>query len=228
MEELSLTDSEEAISRALDRETALKYIEGKDERKRAMGKSALERLGSEAGEFILHRLRREAAKRKRKLRFLYWGFGIYGAVLVTGLLIWIGLGVATGVWPNFPWQLFQAFSYMGIFGSIGAASQFQKSGVEVLAAFDDTRYVPELVDALSYGDKHLNDVARDALTNLLPRLTASDAEILGTEQRKVLHRWLTVGNKDFAFTLAILRALEQVGDERDLLALQKVVGRDAA
>ena len=227
MAEIVLTAADEAVSEVIDRETALKYLENKDARKRAIGTAALARLGEDSGDLILGRLREESAKRKKKQRFVYWGFGIYGGVILTVLFVWLGIGIGTGRWGEFPWQLFQAFSYMGIFGSIGAASQFQKSATEVIARFDDIRYVPELVNALAFSDKHMSDVARAALTNLLPRLSASDSEILDTEQRKLLHRWLTIKNKESAFVQAILKALEQVGDERDLPAVQRMADREA-
>ena len=211
----------------LDKESAVRLLESKEEWKREMARSWLEEHQESAGDLILTRLRQEAAKRKRKQRLVYWGFGIYGGVLVTVLLGWLGIGLMTGRWADFPWQLFQAFSYMGIFGSIGAASQFQRSATEVIAQFDDVRFVPDLVDALGYSDKHMNDVSRAALTNLLPRLTASDVELLNSEQRKLLHRWFTITNKEYAFLLAILKGLEQVGDERDLPTVRKLAETDA-
>ncbi len=225
---MAKTDPNPIATDLLDKETALKLLESKEEWKRNIARSWLEDHAESAGDLILSKLREEAARRKKKQRFVYWGFGIYGGVILTVFLVWLGIGIGTGRWADFLWQLFQAFSYMGIFGSIGAASQFQKSATEVIAQFDDVRYVPDLVDALAYSDKHMNGVAVAALTNLLPRLPASDSERLDSEQRKLLHRWLTIKNKESALVQAILKALEQIGDERDLPSVQKMAEREAS
>jgi hypothetical protein len=57
-------------------------------------------------------------------------------------------------------------------------------------------------------------------------LTATDAELLDTEQRRILHRFIQVEKKKKVdFGLAILRSLEQVGDDRDLPVVKRWADR---
>ena len=206
----------------LNEETAVKLLESKEEWKRDLARVWLEKNPHSAGEAIIHRLREEGRKRKKKQRRLYWAVGIYCAALVGLLLVWLVKGLSTGTWSEFPWQLFQAFTWVGVFGSAGLASQFQKNATQVIAKFNDKRYIPELIEALSYKDKEVTSVALGALCTLLPTLAASDAELLSTEHRKALHGFLTPSSKEPALTRSILKALEQVGDERDLPVVRKL------
>lgn len=83
-----------------------------------------------------------------------------------------------------------------------------------LAALDDVNAVGRLAEALAWPDPSLQSGAMVALTRLLPRMRASDACVLGAYQRTCLYRTLTPGmawsHPDFV--LALLKALEQVGD----------------
>ena len=209
----------------MSREEAIKGLESKDERVRNASLSALEQQGASAGSIIVERLKTEAAKRKRKRRMVYWGLGIYAAVVLIATGFWVSIGLTGDRWPEFPWQLFQMFSYMGVFGSVTAATQFQKSAVQLLATFDDSKYIPELVDAAGSQDKTMAELGSSALAKLLPRLNASDREILDTERRGVLHKALLSGSAKPDYRKAILAAMEQVGDERDLPAIKKLAER---
>src|SRR5438552_3611038 len=174
----------------IDREAALKLLEQKDPAKRQLGQRALERIGPEAADLILKRLQQEATKRKKRRRIMIWVAGTYGTLFGGWALIWLAAGLYTGHWGRFPWQAFQFVNMFSIFAGATALSQFQKGAMAVAAKLDDTRYVPYLIDSLASSDKSLHELAVPALTNLLPKLTASDSELLDTEHHQTLHRGL--------------------------------------
>jgi hypothetical protein len=209
----------------LTRDDALELLKSKEAWKRDVAQTWLEKHKDTAGDAIVEQLRAEGRKRKKKQRILLWAVGLYCAALIGILGIWLLKGLTTGKWSEFPWQLFQAFTWIGILGSAGLASQFQKNATQVIAKLNDKRYIPDLVDALSYKDDEVTGAVLGALKSLLPTLTASDAELLSTDHRKALYGYLTPPVKDAALTRAILKALEQVGDERDLAPIRKLAER---
>lgn len=98
-----------------------------------------------------------------------------------------------------------------------------------LARADDPSAVGPLVEALTWPEEGLRAVARDGLTRLLPRLKAGDGGLLSTSARTVLNGYL---NRDAArshpdFVIALLAALEQVGDTTALPLVQALAEMEA-
>jgi hypothetical protein len=91
---------------------------------------------------------------------------------------------------------------------------WQTESMKRLAEYDSVKGVGFLSEVLDWPDSSSQTAASVALTRLLPRLKASDAPLLNARQRLCLYRRLTVGaaNRDHALILAILKAMEQVGD----------------
>jgi hypothetical protein len=186
------------------------------------------RLDPAEADAVLARLSVEAKKRKRRRR-ITTAVGIaYAAIFLALFLGWLGHGYFTGRWAHFPWQMFQSFQFVGIFGGAAAASRFQKNATAVLAQFDDPRYVGPLAEALEYGDKNTASLARSALTRLLPALRPDQGELLNDDQRAVLGRALFSNDSQQPLVLAIVKALEQVGDERDCAAVKRLAGGEGA
>ena len=81
-----------------------------------------------------------------------------------------------------------------------------------------------LVETLSWPNPELRDVAIKALVNLLPRLRASDTNRLSTSQRQALYGYLNMrdGDENVPFTIALLKALEQVGDKAAISYVNKL------
>lgn len=94
-------------------------------------------------------------------------------------------------------------------------SQEQAIAAQRLAAFDNVQGVGPLAEALEWPDPAIRATAARSLTRLLPLLNAADGGLLTSRQRGCLHRVLRMGNaqKQEALLIAILKALEQVGDE---------------
>lgn len=103
------------------------------------------------------------------------------------------------------------------------AFQARKRVAERLARFDDLRIVGPLAEMLEAPDMRARPDVVSALTGLLPRLQASDAALLDTEQRACLCRILTSSERALTdLKIAILRAFEQVGDSRALPLVERM------
>ena len=93
----------------------------------------------------------------------------------------------------------------------------QKTAAGRLAELDEIRAVGPLSEALKIDDKRVRRLVEDRLTALLPSLRANQADLLDSVQRSCLHAALYRKNR--TLIVAILKAFEQVGDERDLPAV---------
>jgi HEAT repeat protein len=93
-----------------------------------------------------------------------------------------------------------------------------------LADYDDVAGVGALAETLEWPDRRVQDMAARALVRLLPRLRASDARLLSPTQRGCLYRVLSMRHvgRDSTLVLAILQALQQVGDEAAIPYVQRL------
>ena len=101
--------------------------------------------------------------------------------------------------------------------------------IEELAQSRDVNAIPTLIDSMNLGitKKHRQRVTR-ALTLLLPLLKTSDARLLTPLRRHTLN--VTLGGcfqphlrgVDEDLTLAILKAYEQVGDEKAIQVVERI------
>ncbi len=205
-----------------DRKQALDLLGSKNEQERKAAALALEKMGPEAADELLERLKAEAHRRRKRQRVVTWIVGSYLAIVVLAFAGWAVTGLVGGHVGHFPFGFFNVFSYTGAIASVTAASRFQKNAATILAKFDDVRAVGPLADALEYGDKEVRAVATDALAGLLPRLHATDAHLLDDTQRKCLHRAMLSATASETFVLGAIKGLRQVGDERDMPTLRRI------
>jgi hypothetical protein len=100
----------------------------------------------------------------------------------------------------------------------------QSEAVLRLAEYDDVRGVGPLAEVLEWPNEEIRDIAADALISLLPRLRASDVNLLNAQQRACLYRVLTPGHARSYLDLqiAILQALQQVGDEAAVWPVERL------
>ncbi len=100
-----------------------------------------------------------------------------------------------------------------------------------LSNTEDLRVVGPLAEGLELRDSYSQLTAVDALTRLLPRLQGSDTSLLNDAQRACLYRRLySIGQiaqkkmDSFSadFVVAVLKALEQVGDAKALPSVQRL------
>ena len=105
-------------------------------------------------------------------------------------------------------------------------SRSQREALVRLAAFNDVRVVGPLLSALHWPDMDDRRVEiSGALVRLLPRLQASDASLLTAGHRESMRRALIAADPSVA--LAVLRALEQIGDHSDIPIIQRLANRRA-
>jgi hypothetical protein len=181
---------------------------------RAKAEAEIHKLGAAKLEALLALAREEAEKRRKRRRNAYWVMA--GYVLFLIVLVALGAGGAVG-------------SIGGLTSGIGAmfaASQLQKNTVPLLAEEDDIRIIGPMVDALGYNDKDVPGIAEQALIRLLPKMQASDSILLNEEQRNALYKRLHGDPADLQ--IAILKALEQVGDSKALPHVQRLAREQAS
>jgi len=136
-------------------------------------------------------------------------------------------GLARGIdWPRarseFPWGTAVMLVLLGggVVRATRAATMRQKSAARALVRFDMPAAAGPLAEALQIDDADLRHAAERALIRLLPRLRATDAPLLDDEQHACLNRALA--GRNAALSHAILKAWEQVGDDRDVPAVQSL------
>lgn len=98
-------------------------------------------------------------------------------------------------------------------------ANYRQKVVGELARTSDPRAVNVLAKALREGDKATQDVVIGGLTQILPRLRASDARHITPEGMEAL-LYLLRRTPDAKLTLLVLKSLEQIGDERALPLVQ--------
>lgn len=170
--------------------------------------------GQNAVEPLLALLKVEAKKARQQRTVINWIFGGAGLFLLSMFLL---KGLKGGDW-DFPNLWF--FFYFGGSGAAYAYTNKQKNVTRALARFDDIRTVGAFVEALEFPDKDIVAMAEQKLTELLPRLQASDASLLNKEQREILNRQLA--KSDGLIVKSILSAYEQVGDNAAIPAVSKL------
>jgi len=108
-------------------------------------------------------------------------------------------------------------------------SPTQTDAARKLAKHNDVRGVGRLAEALEWPDPDIKIVAARALTRILPRLCATDAGLLSSGQRTILYRRLSSCHSDERSDLqiAILKALQQVGDEAAVPHVERLAGPSA-
>jgi hypothetical protein len=189
---------------------------------------ALERLDTEGARKRMSRLEQALRKRKQCLRLSQFGAGVASTAFLAGMLHLSDspTGVADGLFFT---ALLLALGFYGVmFVNMLRGEKPLQEAAGAMAGCDDLRAVGLLAETLRMGDP-THTLAVSALTRLLPRLKASDADLFDDDQRVCLYRALRNCanprifwryNPHFAVT--ILRALEQVGDSRALPVVQRL------
>jgi hypothetical protein len=97
----------------------------------------------------------------------------------------------------------------------------QRQAAQRLAQMQDKRIIGHLVDFCTWPDDTVRQAARAALTQMLPRLKPVEAALLTPDQQGILRGFLQRRHveADSELQVAILKAYEQIGDERALPAV---------
>jgi hypothetical protein len=123
---------------------------------------------------------------------------------------------------DFPWEMTYFVIGIGVFVMVGVrrATAAQKNAGRSLSTIDDIRATGPLIEVLMVDDTAVRNLARSSLRILLPRLRASDIGLLNDQRHRLLHKELRT--KDSGWATLILRALEQVGDGRDVQMVVRI------
>ncbi len=128
---------------------------------------------------------------------------------------------------NGPWQLGYMWAFLCFLATQMhrfSLSSRQTEAARALSQTDDIRAVGPLSEALDWPDASIKFIAATGLVRLLPGLNASDANLLNAKQRAGLYSMLRMRNVHSHYGLleAILRALQQVGDEAAIPVVERL------
>ena len=149
-----------------------------------------------------------AARRRKRAR---WAKNS----LVALVIVWL-LCVTHGRLLNWWW----VFNFGGGWWAIDKASGRRGEAVRELRKAGDPRAVGALAVALRDGDQSIQHAASDALLNLLPRVRANHAAAITPDQMNALLELAFRSN--FWMQIAVLKALEQIGDQRAIPVVQNL------
>jgi hypothetical protein len=201
---------------------ALEKLNSTQEDERMAAHASLDALGANKLDILLNLLKKEATDRRKRHPLVVAGIIAY---LITAVLS-IVIPPMFGKRPSFGLLKILLYSSGAIMAAL-AVSSAQKNATRALEGDDDKRIVGVWALALDYDDEQLVALARRKLLQFLPQLNASDAPLLDEEQRGILYNALNKrpDKKDSNNTelhQAILKALQQVGDERALPHVEKL------
>lgn len=165
-----------------------------------------------------------AENRRVRTRRALYVVGAYGAIFV--------LLALAGIISGHRWQvtynlLIQGMVQLGIgLVAFDATANVRKSTVTALGQSADPRMAGAFALCLSDQSAEIRKAASNVLKELLPKLQESDRSRFSSAEREALVKAL--GGKDEALTLAILKALEQIGDDQALARVQELSARGSA
>jgi hypothetical protein len=194
-------------------------------------------------------LTRETRQYKRTVFRAMTGLAVYGvgAIALKSL-------VPTAVWSLIQeWSLVPEHMFISVSLTFGLVASFfvvssgrrprqrRRALAAQVANSSDVRTIGSLIDALLLDDPQTREIARTALTDLLPKVTEEDLGCLTPSQRAKLYRILNtplenVPHKDIralfspapdkavALRVAILQALSLIADEHALTLVRKLAG----
>lgn len=189
------------------------------EEENVLAEAAVAPVKVEAPQQLSDRARRqleefEAERRKHSQPGMRFGFLIASYVcIVPYTAVQMVTSFTAGEWQY--GVLWAAATALGTQFHRFTLSLSQASMARAIAKLNEKQLVGHLAEMLDYPDPEMRSTAAAALTNLLPRLNANDTNLLNVKQRACLYRMLKMSNanSDCDFILAILTALEQVGDK---------------
>src|SRR5579859_599541 len=171
---------------------------------------AAARQSTKAVEGAVKQLRRES-----RLAVLRGTCSLFCWLFAVGMLLRGVCVSAPGQGPSVPNLV---LCLLFILAGAGMLPQSRSSALQILAETCDPRAVGALLEAKEMAPAAKARIIESALIALLPRLTPSDAMLLSRSQGRKLYTALALGNADreLEYMLAVLKAIEQVGNEEAL------------
>ena len=169
-------------------------------------------------ESLLRRLTQQAYSQKRRRQWFQIVYAIGGA-----LFIGFNLAFISGYIKYLPSLMPPlVICYTVAAFCMALAGRRWGRAAQRIAHFDDLRASGPLMEALELREQTVVAAAENALSRLLPRLKASDAELITEAQRECLYRRLKIQHAptEAEFQIVALRALEQIGDTNALSCVE--------
>lgn len=193
--------------------------------RRKAARKALKQMGQEATTPLLQLFEEENRRHDAHLRKL-GPMLLFGLIASAVLLILDRIGVRSEVFSALASSSLIVFAG-GIFtGAMHGYGKRHKRLARILATSESVEVVGALADALVFDEDGVvlfpetHRAAVLGLTRLLPRLRPEDRGLLTTAQWNNIIKALKTG--DTEFTLAVLKAWEQVGDYRALPHVRRI------
>lgn len=198
---------------------------------RAEAELAIRAMGPEAIPFLTIVLdeQRLVCKRRKHLTLSIALTAMVGYVLFNVLVLLHSL--VPELVPALPYALL-LLGYVSIASLYFRTTRLLENVGSLLLAMADKNQIGELIVLLEYAEMERARAVKVALTPLLAQLQASDAESLTVVHRKILAAHLNhlPGNgqeEAAAFTIALLQALQQVGDGSFVEPVRRMTFLDA-
>ncbi len=184
-------------------------------RKRSVREEAIREARALPPEQLLELAEMQTTLYKRRLRQ-------YNCTLVGLVVIWLALMLAR-FYFHFPapWQIVYL---SGVIAGLLVPIRAQRSVAKLIEEVTDLRFIGPVLSLLAQNivDTDVKKSARIVLKRLLPQLRADEANTLTPEQRQALLPPLASPYDDVELSLAILKALEQIGDEKAIPVVERL------
>ena len=177
--------------------------------------------GVRGRDLLIEIMRRAERQRKTRRHELYGRisasavfFAVLGLMLHFERTTWTSasllIGILIGIVVSGP--------IIGIFRASIVTRAHTNAAYLLAKHYDDVSIIGPLTEALEYRSKAVRREAASTLIRLLPRLQSADADLLNSQQVVILNRALMGKNPELV--LAIVRALEHVGDSRAISGVE--------
>ncbi len=189
-----------------------------DVQRRMAAKQKLQELGPKAIGPLMKLIRRESRQRERRNRLIA-GFAL---ICTGGALLGLLFGSTGNPTGFIGWYFIALVLLLSLFFAT-RPTLMQMRAVHVLAGFDDARIIGPLAEALQLEDVYTERVAAASLKRILPRVRATEAALIDNDHRTFLYHALQSDDSDLV--IAVLAALEQIGDSNALPFVEKLSER---
>jgi hypothetical protein len=174
---------------------------------------------------LLKLAKMKAEKHRQRIQTL----NRFGLTLVAISCLFLAVMWATGHWSWEELRIFQIFQFSALAVALYLPRRGHQSVATLIEGMNDIRFLGAMLDLLhqGVGDVEVSKNLRAALMRLLPQFRADQAAMLTPEQRQALLVPLKSPYGNVEFTLAVLKALEQVGDEKAIPVVEQLASDGA-
>jgi hypothetical protein len=209
---------------SVDMVRVLRNLRSRSARERIEAKQTMQELGVRAVGPLLSVIARENGRRDVRLA-IAGGFAAFCIVLAVGQMVAAGDGRLNSAMDAAWFLNALLIPALGSLFHFMRPTPLQHRAAQALADLEDVRVIGPLVEALALPDNFTRKAAAAGLKRLLPKVRASDATYFSREHMEGLYGILN--SSDGYLVEVVLAALEQIGDEKALPHVERLVERPA-